>query len=297
MSEQFSFFTAPIRKHLKPTAAWTLKQAHEYITSAAAESITTQWRAVMAIDPEYKKEHFSAAVFTGLFSHRANKGLQQPSGLISLDIDHINQQGWKVEALKEMLLTDAELPTRLLFISPSGDGLKLVLGRPQELAHSTYFYALVKYFKQNYNISLDTGCKDIARACFLPFDPEAVYIDKPQELAGNELGKWLKQYGGASPEHQHKSGKAAPVADKAGLIGAFCKCYSIQEAIDAFLPDVYEATSDPNRYTYKNGSSWGGLWITPDGRQAFSFHNTDPANDGYYKNAFDLVRIHLFGKE
>lgn len=84
--------------------------------------------------------------------------------------------------------------------------------------------------------------------------------------------------------------------DKAGLIGAFCRAYTIQEAIDEFLPDVYESCPElgANRYTFIGGTTSGGLVIYDD-KFAFSFHSTDPIADDRLYNAFDLVRVHKFG--
>ena len=82
--------------------------------------------------------------------------------------------------------------------------------------------------------------------------------------------------------------------EKKGLIGAFCRCYSITEAIHKFLPEVYEPTAVEYRYTYVAGSSVGGLVIYDNDTFAYSNHATDPIS-GKLVNAFDLVRIHLFG--
>lgn len=79
---------------------------------------------------------------------------------------------------------------------------------------------------------------------------------------------------------------------KKGIIGVFCRAYTIQSAIETFLSDVY-AKVDDNRYTYINGSTAAGL-IVYDDKFAYSHHGTDPAG-GRLCNAFDLVRIHKFG--
>lgn len=84
-------------------------------------------------------------------------------------------------------------------------------------------------------------------------------------------------------------------ASKPGVIGAFCRAYTIEDAIETFLNDVYEPTAIPGRYTYKNGSMAGGL-VCYEGKFAQSFHATDPAG-GHEWNAFDLVRVHLFGEK
>ena len=79
---------------------------------------------------------------------------------------------------------------------------------------------------------------------------------------------------------------------KTGIIGTFCRTYTIQDAIEQFLSDLYEPAGE-GRYTYKLGSTTGGL-IVYDDKFAFSHHGTDPAG-GRLCNAFDLVRIHKFG--
>lgn len=86
---------------------------------------------------------------------------------------------------------------------------------------------------------------------------------------------------------------AGDPTEKPGLIGAFCRAYSIEDAIDTFLSDVYEKTVHEGRYTYINGSVAGGL-VCYDGKFAYSNHETDPASKQLC-NAFDLCRIHLFG--
>jgi len=82
---------------------------------------------------------------------------------------------------------------------------------------------------------------------------------------------------------------------KDGVIGAFCRTYGIADAIDTFLPGVYVQTVQPDRWTYTKGSSAGGM-IVYDDKWAYSHHGTDPCCEKLV-NAFDLVRIHLYGSE
>lgn len=81
--------------------------------------------------------------------------------------------------------------------------------------------------------------------------------------------------------------------EKPGIVGAFCRTYDIREAIELFLSDVYVSCDVENRYTYKEGSTAAGL-VTYEDKYAYSHHGTDPAS-GKLCNAFDLVRLHLFG--
>ena len=82
--------------------------------------------------------------------------------------------------------------------------------------------------------------------------------------------------------------------EKKGVVGIFCRTYSITEAIAKFLPDVYTPTAKEDRYTYAAGSTAAGLVVYDGDVFAYSNHSTDPAG-GQLCNAFDLVRLHKFG--
>lgn len=87
--------------------------------------------------------------------------------------------------------------------------------------------------------------------------------------------------------------KQADPLEKPGMVGAFCRTYSITDAIDTFLQDVYKHSSMSGRYDYIPADSQAGVVIYED-RFAYSHHATDPAC-GKLMNAFDVVRIHKFG--
>lgn len=91
---------------------------------------------------------------------------------------------------------------------------------------------------------------------------------------------------------ERQRGKQEDPLGKDGIVGTFCRAYTIQEAMRAFLGDVYEETDDENRWRYIPSDSIPGV-VVYDGKFAYSHHASDPA---YAKllNAFDLVRIHLF---
>lgn len=80
---------------------------------------------------------------------------------------------------------------------------------------------------------------------------------------------------------------------KDGIVGAFCRAYTVTEAIDKFLPDVYAPSAMKGRYDYIPADSSAGVVIYND-KFAYSHHATDPAS-GRLMNAFDVVRLHKFG--
>ena len=83
--------------------------------------------------------------------------------------------------------------------------------------------------------------------------------------------------------------------EKSGIVGAFCRTYTVTGVLNTFLSVFYEPCADTSRYSYKEGSSSSGLVVYGDDAFAYSHHGTDPIS-GKLCNAFDLVRLHLFGK-
>lgn len=80
---------------------------------------------------------------------------------------------------------------------------------------------------------------------------------------------------------------------KNGIVGAFCRTYNVEEAMEKFLPGVYVPCAMEDRYTYAAGSTAAGAVIYDDGKFIYSNHASDPAG-GVLCNAFDLVRLHKF---
>ena len=93
---------------------------------------------------------------------------------------------------------------------------------------------------------------------------------------------------------QREMRKQADPLSKDGVIGAFCRTYSIEEAISNFLSDVYQPSAMSGRYDYIPADSQAGVVIY-EGKFAYSHHATDPAC-GKLMNAFDMVRIHRYGE-
>ena len=78
------------------------------------------------------------------------------------------------------------------------------------------------------------------------------------------------------------------------MVGAFCRRFNIYQAIDEFLPGVYEPCDVADRLTFIGGSTTAGAIVYQDGLFLYSHHATDPCSQKLV-NAFDLVRLHKFG--
>ena len=120
-------------------------------------------------------------------------------------------------------------------------------------------------------------------------DPDSV-LDK--YLDWRDVSFWPESSRQSVRIHSQIKKQEDPLTKK-GIIGAFCRTYSISEVIDKFLSEVYTPTNIEGRYTYAEGSTVGGLVVYED-KFAYSHHGTDTIS-GMLCNAFDLVRIHKFG--
>lgn len=170
------------------------------------------------------------------------------------------------------------------------------------------YIAISRRIAGNLGIELfDNSTFEPSRLMFWPSNPVDIdyyfkFQDGPWFDADELLGSYedwhdASSWPSADSQIDAKNEKAKKQEDpdnKKGIIGAFCHSYSIQEAIETFLPDVYSKASLPDRYTYTKGSTSAGMIVYED-KFAFSHHGTDPAG-GRLCNAFDLVRIHKFGE-
>lgn len=100
---------------------------------------------------------------------------------------------------------------------------------------------------------------------------------------------------GESKQKEKLANRQGEPTEKQGIVGAFCRVYNIDSAIEKYLSDQYVSCDLENRYTYLNGSTVAGAVVYQDGTFLYSHHATDPAG-GKLCNAFDLVRYHKFGE-
>lgn len=171
---KFSYFNAPV-SNTHPKLTLSLIEVYYLIISAEYSSITNQLRAIPAKNEarKFKASKFDYVTFSGTFSKRNDKALIDHSGLLTIDFDHIPN----LLHLKEQLLVDEYFETELLFVSPSGDGLKWIIPIDiTEATHQNFFQAIANYIRKVYQLEVDKSGKDVSRACFLPHDPEA-YIN------------------------------------------------------------------------------------------------------------------------
>lgn len=129
------------------------------------------------------------------------------------------------------------------------------------------------------------------------FDQPFCSLDGVLAMYGDwtDVAQWPKVPGAENVEKRRLAKQEDPTA-KRGVIGAFCRSYTVTEAMEKFLPGLYEETDTPGRYTYTGGSTTGGAIVYDGGLFLYSHHATDPCS-GQLVNAFDLVRLHKYGEQ
>jgi len=170
---QFSFFRSPIT-NVQPHSRATLRQIYNAIKGNYYKPQTEKLRTITDYQEarKYKAQNFDYCTFSGIFTKRSDNALLKHSKLLCLDFDNIN-----IKTLRFQLLGDKYLNTQLLFVSPSGTGLKWIISIDTDCnTHAEYFHAVQAYISKTYNVEVDKSGKDISRACFLPHDPYA-YIN------------------------------------------------------------------------------------------------------------------------
>jgi hypothetical protein len=174
----FSAYKAPIG-NVKPHTTMTMANVFEYISGNTFERVTDEVRAITDVieQGKYKTQNFHYVTFSGTFTSRANNKLKAHSGLLCIDVDKLDN----VAPLRLQIIE--ALPPSLLFVSPRGNGLKLVYKISiNEGTHLDYFFALRQFFSERFDTKIDDSCKDVSRACFLSHDPDAYFNDDDDTL-------------------------------------------------------------------------------------------------------------------
>ena len=189
MNNEFSYFSAPVL-NTRPTKTCGLREIYELIRSERWAKTTERLRSLQSATQrrEYKAYNLDYVTFSGVFTARRTSALRAYSHLICLDIDHVGTES-EVRELQQRLENDTCLMPRLMFRSPSGDGLKIVIQSASKSVHITTYNSAVQHIQRTYGVQPD-NTPDIARACFLCYDPHAYYremADDRVEITDNPL--------------------------------------------------------------------------------------------------------------
>lgn len=149
------------------------------------------------------KKGLKSILFSGRFTNRKKNAVPiEHSGFIILDIDGI--QDGEIDNVRTKLISDKYVYA--CFLSPSGNGFKVLCRIPADTArHGEYYAGLERYFAGN-GIELDPSGKNVGRVCYESADPN-IYVNKDVDLFKNRIEKIKK-------EKSVKTGKIEVKADE-----------------------------------------------------------------------------------
>ena len=150
-----------------------LQNSLKRIIEGNSENIIKEIRA----GDKSKKKTLPITLFSGVFKGRKDEDILGHSGLVILDFDHID-----TESSKALLSTDKFV--RACWVSPSGDGLKVLVKISNPERHRDHFRALQTYFDKTYGLEVDPSGINEARACFESLDPDLIYNESSDKFGG-----------------------------------------------------------------------------------------------------------------
>ena len=206
------------------------------------------------------KKNLPAICFSGKFNKRSDSSLVEHSGIICLDFDGYQKQKDMLQD-KEMFINNKFVLS--VFVSPSGNGLKVLIKIPSDADnHIKYFTSLKTEFDSTY---FDTTSKNISRVCYESYDPLLYY--NPNSLVWDTVEE---------EEHQERSSyKDKPtikITDENKIVDILVKWHSkkypmtegqrnhnvyilamalndfgISKSLASFICNQYESKSFPKR--------------------------------------------------
>jgi len=297
---EIAYSSSILSKHWKNEdiswEAFVDKLREPIVTSETAEQFKR-----LDKDAQLKIKDVGGFVGGYLSSGKRSKGHIMNRSLIALDADYANND--LLDMYKFMLGYKAVIHSTH---KSTPDNLRLRVLIPLTRSVNPIEYeAIARKLAQNVGLQyFDKTTFQPGRLMFWPSIPSDVdYVFEEVEgpildpdLILGQYVNWqdMREWPGVTTQKSIPDfdDTVANPTEKEGLVGLFCRTYSIYEAIEKFLPDIYKYEGE-DRYTYIPGTTKAGVVIY-EGLYSYSYHGSDPAT-GRLCNAYDLVRIHKFG--
>lgn len=234
---------------------------------------------------------------------KRKNGFVDGRSLLTLDLDHAAPGVWDAVT---MLFDFKCLMYSTHKHTPESPRVRLIIPLTREISAEEYAPVSRMVAKDIGMEQVDDTCHEAARLMYWPStSSDGVFLFESQDgpmlnpdviLARYKDWRDTSQWPMSSRQSEivkRTIAKQADPLEKEGVVGAFCRSYSIEEAIDSFIPDIYKPSAMTGRYDYIPADSSAGVVIYDD-KFSYSHHATDPAC-GHLMNAFDVVRVHKFG--
>jgi len=228
---------------------------------------------------EIKKE-LPAICFSGTFTKRADNAIAEHSGIICLDFDGYPSKKAMLDQ-KKNLSNDQYVYS--VFVSPSGDGLKVLVKVPADIEnHVNYFNSLQNHFNSEY---FDKTSKNISRVCYESYDKniyinnDSVIWDTIDKTEYKEMDRatsvptipitnenkivdilmswWTKRYGLIDGERNHNVYILAAAFNDYGINKSLAEYIMGQfESIDFPLLEIKTTINSAYSHTHKFGTKY-----------------------------------------
>ena len=194
----------------------------------------------------YEKAKKGLPAFTpsGEFEGGRNQDtLIKYSSIIVLDFDKLSQE--QLKKCRESSMDDPH--TMALFISPSGNGLKVfVQTQATAVTHKETFLKVQAYYEQLTGLSIDKSGKDLTRLCFMSLDPDLYHNPNSQVFTINQTSTTLLE---ESPLRLQEKGPGDEVKPPATTKPDFLKIY--QDSIKLTEHKEYFVTGNRNNFVHQ----------------------------------------------
>ena len=204
------------------------------------------------------KKNLPAICFSGQFNKRSDASLLEHSGIMCFDFDGYKKQKDMLQD-KEIFINNKFVLS--VFVSPSGNGLKVLIKIPADADnHIKYFTSLKTEFDSTY---FDTTSKNLSRVCYESYDPllyynpnsliwdtieeeeheeRSSYKDKPTIKITDEnkiveilVKWWTKRYPMAEGQRNHN----------VYILAMAFNDFGISKSLASFICNQYESKSFP----------------------------------------------------
>ena len=275
----------------------------ERLSATVRTSESAEEYAVMSKAERDRTKDRGGFVGGQLRDNRRRRETVVSRSMLTEDVDHANPDFITRFALE---CRYAACPYTTHGHTPEAPRVRIVIPFTRDVSPDEYT-AIARYFAAEWGIDQFDECSYRPhQLMYWPTTPangefickrlEGDWLDPDAFLAEHPEWRDCSLLPTSSRESTVRAQSAARQEDptaKTGIVGAFCRAYSVEDAIGKFLPDTYEPSATEGRYDYIPADSSAGVVIY-DGKFAYSHHATDPVC-GRLLNAFDLVRLHRFG--
>lgn len=257
-----------------------------------------------------KKQRDDVKDVGGFVAGHLKNGRRQKANVYCRSMVTLNMDYGKVDVWDDMTLL---FPYRMLMYSthshtPENPRFRIIIPLSRDITPEEYG-AVSRMIAKEFDIELfDITTYDVERLMYwASVCKDGQYVLEIQDgdllnpddiLARYENWKDITTWPVSSRESKVIERSATKQKDpltKEGVVGAFCRTYSITDVMEKFLSDVYEPSAIANRYDHIGSESSAGVVVYED-KFVYSHHASDPAS-GMLLNAYDLVRVHKFGVE